>query len=93
MRTSFPTRLAAAGQRLARNERGNTMAVIAGAIIPLAAVFGGGLDVARAHLAQSRLSQACDAAALAGRRAMTTEDIETAKPEANKFFNFNFPQG
>ncbi len=69
------------------------MAIIAGAIIPLTAVIGGGLDIARAHLAQSRLSQACDAAALAGRRAMSNEDIETAKPEANKFFNFNFPQG
>ncbi len=24
---------------------------------------------------------------------MSNEDIETAKPEANKFFGFNFPQG
>lgn len=93
MRKSVFKRLTNAGSRLARNERGNTMAVIAGAIIPLTAVIGGGLDIARAHLAQSRLSQACDAAALAGRRAMSNEDIETAKPEANKFFNFNFPQG
>lgn len=93
MRKSVFKRFMNAGSRLARNERGNTMAVIAGAIIPLTAVIGGGLDIARAHLAQSRLSQACDAAALAGRRAMSNEDIETAKPEANKFFNFNFPQG
>ena len=93
MRKFVLKRLLRAGTRLARNERGNTMAVIAGAIIPLTAVIGGGLDIARAHLAQSRLSQACDAAALAGRRAMSNEDIETAKPEANKFFNFNFPQG
>ena len=85
--------VASAVLRLARDNRGNTMAIIAGAIIPLTAVIGGGLDIARAHLAQSRLSQACDAAALAGRRAMSNEDIETAKPEANKFFNFNFPQG
>ena len=93
MRKFVLKRLLAAGGRLVHNERGNTMAVIAGAIIPLTAVIGGGLDIARAHLAQSRLSQACDAAALAGRRAMSNEDIETAKPEANKFFNFNFPQG
>jgi Flp pilus assembly protein TadG len=83
----------AATKRLARDQRGNTMAIIAGAIIPLTAVIGGGLDIARAHLAQSRLSQACDAAALAGRRAMNNDDIETAKPEATKFFSFNFPQG
>ena len=93
MRKSVFKRFMNAGSRLVGNERGNTMAVVAGAIIPLTAVIGGGLDIARAHLAQSRLSQACDAAALAGRRAMSNEDIETAKPEANKFFNFNFPQG
>ena len=93
MRRSILNQVASAAVRLARDSRGNTMAIIAGAIIPLTAVIGGGLDIARAHLAQSRLSQACDAAALAGRRAMSNEDVETAKPEANKFFNFNFPQG
>ncbi|QNP43213.1 TadE/TadG family protein [Sphingomonas daechungensis] len=93
MRKSVFKHLATACRRLARDNRGNTMAIVAGAIIPLTAVIGGGLDIARAHLAQSRLSQACDAAALAGRRAMSNEDIETAKPEATKFFNFNFPQG
>jgi Flp pilus assembly protein TadG len=86
-------RLASAAGRIARDNRGNTMAVVAAAIIPMTAVIGGGFDVARARLAQSRLSQACDAAALAGRRAMSNEDVETAKPEALKFFNFNFPQG
>jgi len=92
MRKTVLKRAASAIFRVARDNRGNTMAIVAGAIIPLTAVIGGGLDVARAHLAQSRLSQACDAAALAGRRAMSNEDVETAKPEANKFFNFNFPQ-
>ena len=92
MRKTVLNRVASAIFRLARDNRGNTMAIVAGAIIPLTAVIGGGLDVARANLAQSRLSQACDAAALAGRRAMSNEDIETAKPEATKFFNFNFPQ-
>lgn len=82
-----------AAKRLARDNRGNTMAILAGAIIPMTMVIGGGLDVARAHLAQTRLSQACDASALAGRRAMSNEDLSTAKPEALKFFNFNFPQG
>ena len=92
MRNSVLSKVASAAWRLARDNRGNTMAIVAGAVIPLTAVIGGGLDVARAQLAQSRLSQACDAAALAGRRAMSNEDIETAKPEATKFFNFNFPQ-
>ena len=50
----FPA-IAAAAKRLAQDQRGNTMAIIAGAIIPLTAVIGGGLDIARAHLAQSRM--------------------------------------
>jgi Flp pilus assembly protein TadG len=93
MRKDTLNHLASAAARIARDNRGNTMAVVAAAIIPMTAVIGGGFDVARARLAQSRLSQACDAAALAGRRAMSNEDVETAKPEALKFFNFNFPQG
>lgn len=80
-------------RRLFKDEGGNTFVIVAAAVIPLMGVVGGGLDLARAHLAKSRLSQACDAAALAGRRAMTNDDIETAKPESNKFFNYNFPQG
>lgn len=80
-------------RRLIKDEGGNTFVIVAAAVIPLMGVVGGGLDLARAHLAKSRLSQACDAAALAGRRAMTNDDVETAKPEATKFFNFNFPQG
>ena len=79
-------------RRLIRDEGGNTLILTAAAVIPMMGMIGGGLDIARTHLAKSRLSQACDAAALAGRRAMSNEDIETAKPEAIKFFNHNFPQ-
>ncbi len=87
------TKVQAGLRRLIRDEGGNTFVIVAAAVIPLMGVVGGGLDLARAHLAKSRLSQACDAAALAGRRAMTNDDVETAKPEATKFFNYNFPQG
>ena len=85
--------VASAVRRLARDNRGNTMAIVAGAIIPLTAVIGGGLDIARAHLAQSRLSQACDAAALAGRRAMSNEDIETAEARSEQVLQLQFPAG
>lgn len=81
-------------RRLAKSQAGNTMAIVAAAIIPLAALIGGGLDMSRAYMARSRLQQACDAAALAGRRAMTTSSMTTANiAEARKFFDFNFPQG
>ncbi|QGP80874.1 Tad domain-containing protein [Sphingobium sp. CAP-1] len=80
--------------RLLRNQAGNTMAIVAAAIIPLAALIGGGLDMSRAYMARARMQQACDAAALAGRRAMTTSSMTASDiTEAKKFFDFNFPQG
>lgn len=80
--------------KLARDTTGNTLAIAAAAIIPLAALVGGGVDMSRAYMAQSRLQQACDAGALAGRRAMTTGSVDsTVRAEALKFFRFNFPTG
>lgn len=80
-------------KRLAGNQAGNVMAMVAAAIIPLAALIGGGLDMSRAYMARARMQQACDAAALAGRRAMTGASMSTSDiAEARKFFNFNFPQ-
>lgn len=79
--------------RLYHNQAGNTLAIVAAAVLPLAALIGGGVDMSRAYMAKSRLQQACDAAALAGRRSMTTSSM-TANDvvEARKFFDFNFPQ-
>lgn len=80
-------------KRLAGNQAGNVMAMVAAAIIPLAALIGGGLDMSRAYMARARMQQACDAAALAGRRAMTGASMSTSDiAEARKFFDFNFPQ-
>lgn len=79
--------------RLLHNEAGNTLAIVAAAIFPLMAVIGSGVDMSRAYMAKSRLQQACDAAALAGRRAMTGASMTADdKAEAKKFFDFNFPQ-
>lgn len=70
------------------------MAMVAAAIIPLAGLIGGGVDMSRAYMARERLQQACDAAALAGRRAMTTGSMTQSNiDEARKFFDFNFKQG
>lgn len=80
--------------RFARDARGNTLAIVAAAIIPLAALVGSGVDMSRAYMAQARLQMACDAGALAGRRAMTTGSVDsTVRAEALKFFRFNFPTG
>ncbi|WP_267396779.1 MULTISPECIES: pilus assembly protein TadG-related protein [unclassified Sphingomonas] len=62
-------------------------------VIVLLAVVGSAIDLGRAHATRTRLQHACDAASLAGRRAMTTSTVDdTVKAEALKFFNFNFPQ-
>jgi Flp pilus assembly protein TadG len=79
--------------RLARDQKGNTLAIVGAALVPLTAMIGSGVDMSRAYMAKNRMQAACDAAALAGRRAMTNDTLTTqVTSEATKFFNFNFPQ-
>jgi Flp pilus assembly protein TadG len=79
--------------RLARDARGNTLAIIGAALVPLAGMIGSGVDMSRAYMAKTRLQSACDAAALAGRRVMQNDTLDTTvTAEATRFFNFNFPQ-
>lgn len=85
-------RLSACAARLARDQRGNTLALIAAALIPVLAAIGGGVDISRAYLAQSRLQQAVDSAALAGRRSRIGTSMTEATEAATKFLTFNFPQ-
>lgn len=81
-------------QRLRKDAAGNTLAMAAAALFPIVGLIGGGVDIGRAYMAQARLQQACDAAVLAGRRNMTQDTLTTAdKNEADKFFDFNFPEG
>jgi Flp pilus assembly protein TadG len=80
--------------RLSRDSRGNTLAIVGAALIPLAAMIGSGVDMSRAYMAKTRLQTACDAAALAGRRVMQNDTLDTAvTTEAVRFFNYNFNQG
>jgi Flp pilus assembly protein TadG len=79
---------------LRRDERGNTLAIMAAALVPIAGMMGSGLDMSRAYMAKAKLQTACDSAALAARRHMSSGFItEAAKAEGRKFFNFNFPAG
>jgi Flp pilus assembly protein TadG len=78
--------------RLARDKTGNTMLLIAGAVFPIAGMIGGAVDLSRAYLVKSRMQQACDAGALAGRKSMSGNVLATAdKDEAYRFFFYNFP--
>lgn len=81
-------------RRLCSDTAGNTLAIVAAALIPITAMIGSGLDLSRAYMAKSRLQSACDAASLAARRvmrndALTDDVVETGE----QFFNFNFQQG
>lgn len=80
-------------RRLARDRRGNTLAIVGAALIPLTAMIGSGVDMSRAYMAKARLQSACDAAALAGRRVMVNDQMSAnVTNEARRFFNFNFAQ-
>lgn len=55
---------------LLADKGGNVLVMTAASIVPILALVGGGIDVSRIYLAESRLQSACDAGALAARRAM-----------------------
>src|ERR1700761_862916 len=83
--------------RLRSDVSGNTIAIMAAALIPLAALAGSGVDTARLYVVKVRLQQACDAGVLAGRKFMTdgsgTTLDDTATAQANAFFSNNFKSG
>ncbi|MBR0551510.1 pilus assembly protein [Stakelama marina] len=79
--------------RLAGDVRGNTLAIMAAALIPLAGMVGGGVDLSRMYIVKTRLQHACDAGALAGRKAMGggawSQDNYYPKKMAERFFIAN----
>ena len=54
-------------RKLIADQKGNTLAIFAAALIPLTIVIGSGLDLSIAYMAKAKLQNACDAAVLAGR--------------------------
>ncbi|MEG3179940.1 TadE/TadG family type IV pilus assembly protein [Sphingomonas sp. LT1P40] len=78
---------------LARDTRGNTLAIVAASLIPLAGMVGGGVDISRMYIVKTRLQHACDAGALAGRKQMGggtwAFDNNAAQGAANRFFDAN----
>ena len=84
--------------RLARDRRGNTLAMMAAFMIPLLALAGSAVDIARLYVVKVRLQQACDAGVLAGRKFMTDSNPNTpldanSVTQAKAFFANNFPSG
>ena len=83
--------------RLLKNEEGNIVAILAAAVIPVIGLVGGGVDMSRIYLTQSRLQGACDAGALMGRKTMGVgtwaANSNNANTQALKMFDQNFPSG
>lgn len=73
-----------------RREQGNVAITTALALVPLLALVGLSVDAGRAYLIESKLSQALDAAGLAGGRVMFES---TRDSDIQAFFNANFPAG
>ncbi len=82
---------------LSSDVRGNTLAIMAAALIPLAGMIGGGIDMSRLYITKTRMQHACDAGALAGRKAMGggtwAQTNYAPKATAEKFFDANFQSG
>jgi Flp pilus assembly protein TadG len=80
--------------RLRDDTAGNTLMLVAGAILPLTAMIGAGVDTSRSYLVKSRLQQACDAGALAARKFMGGGGLTTdVIAKSQTFFGNNFPAG
>lgn len=73
-----------------QNKRGSIIVWSTMALIPMLGFTSLSVDGARAYLVKSRLSEAVDAAALAGGKTITTSEYTA---DINKYFNANFPTG
>lgn len=86
-------------ERLARDQSGNVTYMVAALTFPVVTAVGGGVDLTRAYMAEARLEQTCDAAALAARKIMDGETVpiqnasDDGSTEVDKFIDYNFPDG
>ncbi len=79
---------------LAKSNAGNVLPMAAVATLVGVALIGGGVDMSRAYRADNRLQSACDAAVLAGRKAVADNGFDDEAEEvANRYFNTNFDEG
>ncbi len=94
MTASFTSRFWRATRRaldlIARDERGGIAIFMATAIVPLVGFLGLAVDTTRGYLVKSRLSQALDAAGLAGGRVIFSADRDA---DIQMYFAANFPPG
>jgi len=76
---------------IARDASANTIAIAAASLVPLMAMVGGGVDASRFYMAETRLQAACDAGALAARRAMDDDSFSAEDRQVGEnFFDQNY---
>jgi hypothetical protein len=74
-----------------RSRSGSILPLATLAIVAVAALIGGAVDISRGWRTQTRLQAACDAGVLAGRRAVTTNGLDAnATTQAQNYFFANF---
>ena len=79
-------------RRLQHDTAANTLVICAAALIPMMAMVGSGIDASRYYMTASRMQAACDAGALAARRAMTDDTFTSSHRQLGiDFFDQNFP--
>ena len=79
---------------LLHDRTANTIVISAVSLIPLMAMVGGGIDASRYYMTQSRMQAACDAGALAARRAMVDDTFTSEHRQLGlDFYDQNFSQG
>jgi len=91
-----PLKANADGRRFLLNERGSVAIYFGLSAIVFVGVSGLAIDAARGYLIKARLSEAIDAAALAGGKALQNDTDNThtvVKNDVLAFFNANFPNG
>jgi Flp pilus assembly protein TadG len=78
-------------RRIAADEGGNTLILIAGLFLPLLAMVGSGIDMSRAYLTKSRLQAACDAGVLAARKVQVGASLTNESTSmGERYFSANF---
>jgi Flp pilus assembly protein TadG len=75
-------------RRLASDQRGSVAVWVGVALTIFIGCAGMAVDTARGYMLKSRLSQALDAAALAGAKSLGTDNVNS---DITMFFNANFP--
>lgn len=79
---------------LLKDASANTLAIGAASMVPLLAMVGGAVDTSRFYMAETRMQAACDAGALAARRAMADDTFQQEHQQIGEnFFDQNFEDG